>query len=94
MKRSPDGETGIRARLKISFSEKGSAGSIPALGTEIPIGELAQLARASALHAEGQRFDSVILHIWKTMIRCASSHLKLPISVFQNGLVAQLVSST
>ena len=28
-------------------------------------GGLAQLARASALHAEGQRFDSVILHIWK-----------------------------
>jgi hypothetical protein len=26
------------------------------------IGGLAQLARASALHAEGQRFDSVILH--------------------------------
>ena len=25
-------------------------------------GELAQLARASALHAEGQRFESVILH--------------------------------
>ena len=23
------------------------------------------MARASALHAEGQRFDSVILHIWK-----------------------------
>ena len=27
-----------------------------------PKGELAQLARASALHAEGQRFESVILH--------------------------------
>ena len=26
-------------------------------------GGLAQLARASALHAEGQRFESVILHI-------------------------------
>ena len=26
------------------------------------IGGLAQLARASALHAEGQRFESVILH--------------------------------
>ena len=25
-------------------------------------GELAQLARASVLHAEGQRFESVILH--------------------------------
>ena len=28
------------------------------------IGGLAQLARASALHAEGQRFESVILHLW------------------------------
>ena len=27
-----------------------------------PFGGLAQLARASALHAEGQRFESVILH--------------------------------
>ena len=26
------------------------------------LGVLAQLARASALHAEGQRFESVILH--------------------------------
>ncbi len=26
-------------------------------------GELAQLARAFALHAKGQRFDSVILHM-------------------------------
>ena len=29
-------------------------------------GGLAQLARASALHAEGQRFESVILHFKKT----------------------------
>ncbi len=28
----------------------------------ISIGELAQLARAPALHAGGQRFESVILH--------------------------------
>lgn len=34
---SPDGETGIRARLKILFSEKGSAGSTPAWGTKIKI---------------------------------------------------------
>ncbi len=36
--------------------------------TQYKTGGLAQLARASALHAEGQRFDSVILHqktIWK-----------------------------
>ena len=32
-------------------------------GREIE-GELAQLARASALQAEGQRFESVILH-WR-----------------------------
>ncbi len=30
-------------------------------------GELAQLARASALHAEGQRFESVILHKKSTL---------------------------
>ena len=30
--------------------------------TKIYFGGLAQLARASALHAEGQRFESVILH--------------------------------
>ena len=28
----------------------------------VTTGELAQLARASALHAGGQRFESVILH--------------------------------
>ena len=27
-------------------------------------GELAQLARAPALHAGGHRFDSDILHVW------------------------------
>ena len=32
----------------------------------IEFGELAQLARASALHAEGQRFESVILHTMKS----------------------------
>ena len=31
-------------------------------------GELAQLARASALHAEGQRFESVILHELREII--------------------------
>jgi hypothetical protein len=30
--------------------------------THTAIGELAQLARAPALHAGGQRFESVILH--------------------------------
>ena len=30
------------------------------------MGELAQLARASALQAEGQRFESVILHVSAT----------------------------
>ena len=31
-------------------------------------GGLAQLARASALHAEGQRFESVILHRVKSTL--------------------------
>ena len=34
-------------------------------------GGLAQLARASALQAEGQRFESVILHRPKAGFRCA-----------------------
>ena len=29
-------------------------------------GGLAQLARAPALHAGGQRFESVILHFWES----------------------------
>ena len=33
--------------------------------SRIITGGLAQLARASALHAEGQRFESVILHSGK-----------------------------
>ena len=39
-------------------------------------GELAQLARASALQAEGQGFESPILHYQKSLV---------------NGTVAQLV---
>ena len=34
------------------------------------IGGLAQLARASALHAEGHRFDSDILHYQKLNAEC------------------------
>jgi hypothetical protein len=33
------------------------------------IGGLAQLARAPALHAGGQRFDSVILHRFYVLLR-------------------------
>ncbi len=57
----PDGGTGRHAGLKILFAEKVSAGSIPAWGTLN--GEVAQLARASALHAEGHGFESLLLHI-------------------------------
>ena len=35
-------------------------------------GGLAQLARASALHAEGQRFESVILH---PVAKCTKVHI-------------------
>ena len=38
------------------------------VGHSLHSGGLAQLARASALQAEGQRFDSVILHFWKEHI--------------------------
>ena len=36
-------------------------------------GGLAQLARAPALHAGGQRFESVILHQAATAIECGSA---------------------
>ena len=36
-------------------------------------GELAQLARASALHAEGQGFDSLILHKMSTKYKVLST---------------------
>ena len=39
-------------------------------------GELAQLARASALHAEGQRFESVILHRYNPSIDIDSVTIK------------------
>ena len=46
-------KSGVKKRLKTQNSR---------LKTH-QLGGLAQLARASALHAEGQRFESVILHI-------------------------------
>ena len=42
-------------------------GSTPTSGTLNDYGEVAQLARASALHAEGHGFDSLLLHF--VMIR-------------------------
>ena len=39
----------------------------------VDVGGVAQLARASALHAEGHRFDSVRLH----QIKCGSSTCSL-----------------
>ena len=36
------------------------------ISTFDPLGELAQLARASAWHVEGRRFDSDILHFKKS----------------------------
>jgi hypothetical protein len=44
-------------------------------------GELAQLARATALHAVGQRFDSVILH--KKRLRNVSSLKKYEINRYR-----------
>ena len=39
-------------------------------------GELAQLARASALHAEGQRFESVILHTLRVVMLTLTIELR------------------
>ena len=41
--------------------EVGSS-SLPGTTNSLKLGGLAQLARAPALHAGGQRFESVILH--------------------------------
>ena len=49
-----------------------------ASATGEPRGGLAQLARASALQAEGQRFDSVILHHRKEHIDKAGSEFSEP----------------
>ena len=48
-----------RAEVAHKAHNLGVGGSIPPPATN---GGLAQLARATALHAVGQRFDSVILH--------------------------------
>ena len=45
-----------------SIELKARVGSSPTSGTLDKLGGLAQLARAPALHAGGQRFESVILH--------------------------------
>ena len=54
------GEIGRRARLKILLSVMVVT---VRFCSGVQNGGLAQLARASALHAEGHRFDSDILHI-------------------------------
>ena len=53
-----------------SVELKARTGSIPVWGTDgkTKVGEVAQLARASALHAEGHGFDSLLLHnmpVWR-----------------------------
>ena len=62
----PHGE--VELVLQLSWLERytdnvevGSS-TLPGTTNGIKFGGLAQLARASALHAEGQRFESVILH--------------------------------
>ena len=50
------GTTGTTDNVEVGSS------TLPGTTNGIKFGGLAQLARASALHAEGQRFESVILH--------------------------------
>ena len=53
------------------------------------LGELAQLARASALHAEGQGFESPILHqVW-----LLTTFIVVLLLIF-NKIFIQLISST
>ena len=61
-------QTRLNLVLSLSWLERytdnvevGSS-TLPGTTNGIKFGGLAQLARASALHAEGQRFESVILH--------------------------------
>ena len=61
-------QTRLNLVLELSWLERytdnvevGSS-TLPGTTNGIKFGGLAQLARASALHAEGQRFESVILH--------------------------------
>ncbi len=49
------------AGYSIPIKSEGSTGQVKSFGGKHN-GGLAQLARASALQAEGQRFESVILH--------------------------------
>ena len=53
------GEIGRRARLKILLS---AMIVTVRFCSEVQNGEVAQLARASALHVEGHGFDSLLLH--------------------------------
>jgi hypothetical protein len=48
-------------------------------------GELAQLARASVLHAEGQRFESVILHAIYGI--CFFGEFERGVCVYSKGLL-------
>ena len=50
------------------YTDNVEVGSSTLPGTTLRDGGLAQLARASALHAEGQRFESVILHRVELML--------------------------
>ena len=50
-------------------------------------GGLAQLARASALHAEGHRFDSDILHFSKDQLAIGNWQVQRPISNRQLAIV-------
>ena len=60
-------QTRLNLVLQLSWLERYTdnveVGSSTLPGTTQEIGGLAQLARAPALHAGGQRFESVILHM-------------------------------
>ena len=64
-------QTRLNLVLQLSWLERYTdnveVGSSTLPGTTQAIGGLAQLARAPALHAGGQRFESVILHNKRSM---------------------------
>ena len=68
------------------YTDNVEVGSSTLPGTTLRYGGLAQLARASALHAEGQRFESVILHRVELMLEKEKRKIifNFPFSIFNS----------
>ena len=72
------------------YTDNVEVGSSTLPGTTLRYGGLAQLARASALHAEGQRFESVILHRIELMLEKEKGKKQFSILHFQFSIQKDL----